>query len=49
VFIFLLLQPIIIPLRYFESFVTWILFKILMRTKFIQISTRAQTVEVPYL
>ncbi len=49
VFVFFFLQPFIIPLRMIEVVVTLILFRILIRTNFIQITTKEQSVEVPYL
>lgn len=46
---YLLLQPVIIPLQMFESLITLILFKILLRTNFILIRREQQEIEIPYI
>lgn len=46
---FLLLQPLIIPLQLLESFVTIILFKILLKTHFLTLRKETREVEIPTL
>jgi len=46
---YLILQPVIIPLQYFETGLTLIIFKILIKTGLIRIKEEQQIVQIPYV
>lgn len=46
---YLILQPFAIPLQFFEFGLTWVIFKILLATRFIQISSETKQIETLHL